>query len=34
MQKLFTINCGQAVQYTVVDYFTNVLCIKSRGCIY
>lgn len=34
MQKLFTINCGQAVQYVGVGYFTNVLCTKSHGCVY
>lgn len=34
MQKLFTSHCGQAVQYVGGSYLTNVLCTKSRGCVY
>lgn len=34
MQKLFTINCGQADQDRGVDHFTNVLCTKSHGCVF
>lgn len=34
MQKLFTINCGQADSYIGEGYFTNELCTKSHGCVY